>query len=236
MSHNANEMNDFALWFAKQNYLKCLTFQAVSLFPLRNNLETYNYKEDPLWPKRDMKKKINELIGLKEKGYLISNSIRQLNAMNEYFRDPIKACKIGESGCPVRYTTYFIEADKRILNCPLFDPIGDINQDSSKIWNSEKAKIMKEQIKNCKRTCQIYFNCCYEDKTLVKYPTYCNIYFTYNLNKNPFIISNNQLILKQKSPKTYEELAKFVSPYIKKINFFIDSFSFDESQLKIIKQ
>ncbi|NTV23469.1 MAG: radical SAM protein [Nanoarchaeota archaeon] len=246
MSHNANQLGYFVRWFSAQDYLYNLTFQAVSLFPLRHGIGVKDYEKDPLWPKINMDEPINQLIRLKTEGAHIGNSVKQLNAMKHYFNDPIRACKIDENGCPVRYTSYFIEPNSidpnsKILNCPMdhltrFGSIGEISQDAEKIWNSKRAIQVKEKVKNCRQTCQVYFNCCYEDKTLVKYPDGCIISFMGRMDANSFFNKNSLIKLEQKSFHFYRNLAVFLKEYVKKAIFLVDYGLLTGKQTGIIKE
>ena len=235
MSYNAVELKEYLEWFNKQVFFYEANFQAISLYLLRKNIS--NYENDPLWPKIDMTEPINEIIKLKNKNYAITNSVKQLESMKAYFRDPIKACSISENSCPVQYTTYFIEPNGQVLNCPMemmthYGEIGNLNQDSEKIWKSKKAEFVKEKVANCKQACHVYFNCCYEDKNLVKYPKYGVIQLTNTNLVNHFkgtAVSSINLIY-------YSRLSKFLANYITKIYFYCDFNKLKSNHIDIIKQ
>ena len=229
MNHNCNELSEFTEWFSKQEFLHEITFQAISLKDIKN------YQKDPLWPKNDFDIEINSLIKMKNKGYPIATSINQFKLMKQYFNDPIRTCKINKN-CPVRFTTYFIDADSRILNCPItFGEIGQITGKPNEIWTSTKANIVKKKIKNCKKeTCQVYYNCCFEDKTLVKFPKY-GIINLQNYNHGIEILNQHE---KLHSPKKYQictDNIKFLARSLNNVIFFLNSELINKDNIRIIR-
>ncbi|MBU1044825.1 MAG: radical SAM protein [Candidatus Omnitrophica bacterium] len=117
-----------------------------------------------LWPKN--KKAISvildQLIELKSNNYKINNSIAQLKAMKKYLINPEDFVK--KTNCNMDKAIH-ISSIGKIYHCFFFDPIGDIHQSTniSNIWNSEKARMIRQDIRNCKQNCHFLINCFFEE-------------------------------------------------------------------------
>ncbi|MFH1061666.1 MAG: radical SAM protein [Candidatus Omnitrophota bacterium] len=117
-----------------------------------------------LWPKNNQRvsELFDQLIELKAKGYKINNGIAQLKAMKQYLSDPDSFVK--KTSCNMDKAIH-ISSIGLIYHCFAFEPIGDIRlmEDINIIWNSEKAGIIRQNIKACKKNCHFLINCFFEE-------------------------------------------------------------------------
>lgn len=155
-NQNINELLNL-VHFAKQNKLDSIFFQ-----PLYQN---FGKKHDPKWylkskllPKYDKRlvKSIDSLIEYQKKKGLIGNNIQQLEAFQQYFKNPgkriPKACKTGT-------TDIAIDPYGNMLLCFNLKPIGNLLENHPlELWSSNEAKKRRVEILNCKRTCNL-LNC-----------------------------------------------------------------------------
>jgi MoaA/NifB/PqqE/SkfB family radical SAM enzyme len=106
--------------------------------------QNYNTPEDPRWfehsenwPKDSSKAvaTVEQLIQMKRAGYPIANSLRQLEVMIPYFREPEKTLVITRSHMAherralcAALTTLQVQANGEVLDCTGSPPIGNIKQ------------------------------------------------------------------------------------------------------------
>ncbi len=165
---NYSEIIELVQWVNNNPKLKDVSL-TVAMQP-NNTLpeeKWWNGEYGFLWPKN--KQQISELfeqiIGLKTKGYKINNSIAQLKAMKQYLIHPESFVK--KTNCNMDKAIH-ISSIGKIYHCFAFDAIGDIHQstDIRDIWNSEKAKIIRRNIRDCKKNCHFLINCFFEEDEL----------------------------------------------------------------------
>ncbi len=154
--HNLEELSNIVGW-AKTNNLDGINFQ-----PLMQNFgaeyDANWHSKSEFWPEDEEKieNSINKIIELKKKGMLIINSIKQLELMKVYFKNP---CEHASLRCIVGEKNFSINEYGDVMLCFFKKPIGNIMKEYPKnIWDSEEAKIRREQIDLCKRNCDL-LNC-----------------------------------------------------------------------------
>jgi MoaA/NifB/PqqE/SkfB family radical SAM enzyme len=111
-----------------------------------------------LWPRDSTKttKAINKIISMKQRGYPVENSIKQLKAFSMYYKDPVKAC--GSFACESG-RNIAINPNGNIKMCPRMKPIGNIKDwNSEGAWRSPGATKIRKDIKECEDLCKI-LNC-----------------------------------------------------------------------------
>ena len=168
MEPNLDNILQIADWVESNNNISSVYFQAVSQ-PIATLKDEQWYEKDEfshLWPKdkAQLDFVLDQLIARKNKGYKISNSVKQLEIFKGYFKEPNKLydgikCTQGD------YVIY-IRPTGDVLLCGSMDSIGNIRCNSiKKIWDSKEAILMREQIHNCKEPCLNVLNC-FENKDL----------------------------------------------------------------------
>lgn len=168
MGPNLDNIIELADWVNKNDSLSSIYFQAISQ-PIATAKDQQWYEKEEfgyLWPKDrlNVEAVIDQLIDFKNRGYKISNSIRQLELFKAYFKQPNKlqdgmVCNQGD------YVIY-IRPIGDVFLCGSLAPIGNVKTDNvRKIWNSKEAILRREQIYNCKESCLNVINC-FEDKEL----------------------------------------------------------------------
>lgn len=118
-----------------------------------------------LWPQDKYKTSsvLDQLIKLKEKRYKINNSFAQLRTFRDYFIDPLNFIK--RNTCNLGREALEINQLGDVYLCYLHESIGNIFSDSLyNIWNSEKAKRVRDKINNCRQNCNLLINCYFEEE------------------------------------------------------------------------
>lgn len=146
------------------NFVKDNNLNGIILQPLFQNFGTeyapHWYKDSEFWPHnaKSIKQTINKLIKDKNKreGSLLINSIKQLELLKSYFKDPNQKTKLK---CKVGFKNFCINECGDALLCFWLPPIGNLLQEKpEKLWCSLEAKKRREQIENCSRNCKL-LNC-----------------------------------------------------------------------------
>jgi len=124
-------------------------------------------KEDfaGLWPedKEKVRYVINELIARKKSGYKINNSFAQLRTFIDYFMDPLYFTK--KTTCNLGNEVMEVNQMGDVFLCHAYESIGNVFQDAlSKIWVSEKARLVRAKIERCTQNCNLLINCYFEDE------------------------------------------------------------------------
>jgi len=171
MDPNIDELLDLARWVIQDKRIRSIFFQSVvqpfHTAPKENWFESQEYKF--LWPK-DMRKVdfvLDGLIKMKESSletkHKINNSLSQLELFKSYFKAPNNFIK--KFSCNVTNGEAFTISPNGDLNiCPYLEPIGNIiGNDLEKIWHSQKADLLRDEISRCKKNCHHIINCWYEE-------------------------------------------------------------------------
>ncbi len=168
---NLTGLVELAKWVKKNDKISNVYYMAV-VQPLDVPYEDNWQRQEPyqsLWPQNteEMNAVIGELIGLRsaETQYpKISNSVPQLKAFKSYFEDPERflkkvSCNLGAYALNVDYAG-------DCSPCFPLGVIGNICRENIKdIWYSEKARQLRQRIKQCQKNCNFLINC-YKEETL----------------------------------------------------------------------
>lgn len=164
---NAAELPDLVRWAAD------LELDAVALQPLvhvssyqpySQPFQTYRpdwTADDPLWNGAGtvLDQVLDELIGLKQAGYPILNSTRQLRLMQSHFRQPTA---VPATNCYVGVNTFLIDPYGKVRLCYTMGVVGDVKAQSPQaIWHSPEAAVVRQQIRGCGQSCRL-LNCNYQ--------------------------------------------------------------------------
>lgn len=165
-NQNLDEIVGLTEWVNKDERIGTIIFQAIAQ-PFNTIFDRQWYDKSEysfLWPRDSIKNHsiINNLIRFKKIRYKISNPLSQLEAFKRYFDNPREFIK--KTSCNVDFYMN-INRFGDIFMCPLKKPIGNIKEgDPKKIWYSEDANRLREEIRNCRVNCHHLLNCCYEEE------------------------------------------------------------------------
>jgi radical SAM protein with 4Fe4S-binding SPASM domain len=170
MSENIRELPGI-VELVRSDGLDGINFQPLmeaGTFPVYNREgETKKFQEGSLYKELGREKgHIDEvftrLIEMKKEGYPVNNSIKHLRAMGKYLKDPENPEVLGIP-CKIGSKNFFIDPFGNVRICSIMDPIGNIeNEDPRNIWNSEKARTQRENIRNCGKACRL-LNCNFKE-------------------------------------------------------------------------
>ena len=125
--------------------------------------EWYSNDFKPLWPKDyDLTVRVlDELIDLKQKGFKISNKIKNLQALKKYFYDPRTYVK--KTACNTDQAIHISSVGDMFM-CYEFPRIDDVRENDLKtLWESDTAMEIRKDIQNCRENCHFILNCNFED-------------------------------------------------------------------------
>ncbi|MFC1515109.1 radical SAM/SPASM domain-containing protein [Candidatus Omnitrophota bacterium] len=167
-AYNIDEVCRIAEWVEANDNVAQMGFQAI-ITPFNSSGITrgdwFGSNEFAhLWP-RDLKAvndNIDRLIKIRGRSKKIYTTEKHLNFFKEYFKDPAKInrdvkCKVGEYSI-----TIMNKGD--VVFCHDIEPLGNIRQTSiMEMLSSHKVADIKKKMLDCKRVCEFYVNCFFED-------------------------------------------------------------------------
>ncbi len=105
----------------------------------------------------------NELIKLKQETNKIGNTKSQLKKYKSYYLNPDNFIK--KSGCMFGHDHVLINNKGEVSLCGGSKEIGKINSENIiELWNSDKAKVRRKEMLNCKQNCVQILSCVYKDE------------------------------------------------------------------------
>lgn len=164
---NLDNILELAEWTNQNKDLDSIYFMAV-MRPFGSNQGWDWFKKEEssrLWPSdySKIEKILDELISLKNKGSKIENPSGQLRSFKAYFKNPFDFIKLNR--CNVSEQAININAVGDLYICFFMDKLGNIKGDHvSRLWNSEAAQKIRDQMHACRNNCELVVNCYYEDK------------------------------------------------------------------------
>jgi len=137
-----------------------LTFQCLQ-YPFGLQIPTNWHVDHPFFPSLDSVKKASQkLLEMKDQGYKINNSKEEISWWELYFKNPqylpdqYDICKASEQNIIIDVLGNVKFCFNKELSPP--DRIGNIKRNSfNELWSGEKAEIVREEMKKCKRSCSI---------------------------------------------------------------------------------
>ncbi|MBI5326873.1 MAG: radical SAM protein [Deltaproteobacteria bacterium] len=100
----------------------------------------------------------DEIISMKEKGYPINNSFKHLSLISVYLKNHNDS-EFVNLPCNIGPKNFFLDPFGNVRICSIMEPIGSIKDDvPESIWSSDKAKIQRELIRDCRKACKL-LNC-----------------------------------------------------------------------------
>jgi len=127
-------------------------------------------RHSQVWPQDPDKIKgiLEKLAVLKEKGYKICNPPEQLRLIKEYFTNPYRFIHDQKVKCPRGDLAPEVNAYGDINMCFCMEPVGNIRRKKfSEVWFSEEMIRAQQEIKKCKKDCDIVVNCFYKIENIV---------------------------------------------------------------------
>ncbi len=128
------------------------------------------FKTSSLWPRTRqeqsrVQKVLNELESMRKRGYNINNPPSQIDHWRKYFNNPENINS--EEPCQVAENNLLVTADGAVQFCNLYGQIGTIDDDPQSLWESDKAKEMRNRMRHCAEPCNFFVNCCYIDDNAI---------------------------------------------------------------------
>lgn len=155
--YNQKEVIDLARW-AREKGCAGILFQALFQNP-NGGSDPRRHENSDLWPQdiNDMDSVIDGLARLKREGMPVLNSVRQLELMKAYFRDPLQISSLYK--CKVGVSNLVVDSYGKAGFCGNIGPIGDLKHFTPReLWNSKEARSARIKVKNCAKNCRI-MNC-----------------------------------------------------------------------------
>lgn len=151
-------------WIDKDDRLSSIYFMAA-MQPNNSTADSrWRDKEEfgSLWPKDPVRvcSVVDELTRLKKDGSKITNQVCQLQAFKAYYQYPERFVK--ETKCNMDRAIH-ISSTGDIFLCYHWAPLGNIQTDDvARVWNSQEARQVREDIATCKNNCHFLLNCFFE--------------------------------------------------------------------------
>jgi MoaA/NifB/PqqE/SkfB family radical SAM enzyme len=162
---NIDEVVELAKWVNVDSRIQTIVFQAIiQPFNTPPDSRWYNRSEYSfLWPQDIQKVRcaLDELIGLKQAGYKLSNSVAQLESFKRYFADP--GAFVKNAACNA---DFYMHADQlgNLYICPQKKSIGNIKKDNLRdLWYCAAANQIREEIRGCGLNCHHLLNVLYQE-------------------------------------------------------------------------
>ena len=157
-------MVDLVKW-VQQNDKINMIYLMVLMQPNNTKQQTQWWLDNEfnqLWPKdyKQLETVLDELIQLKIKGYKICNPIEHIEAFKTYLFDPNTYVK--QSSCNIDHAIHISSVGDMFM-CYQHKCLGDVRKTPiDEMWQSEQAKLVRIQIKNCRENCHFLLNCKFE--------------------------------------------------------------------------
>jgi MoaA/NifB/PqqE/SkfB family radical SAM enzyme len=159
-SNNIGEIPALVNW-ARKTGVYDITFQTVVHSLGSHKAWRKEWKSrSPLWPKdkEQVSKAFDALMQMKQQGYRIANSVRQLDLMKSYFLGTPKA---GKALCS-SYWNAVVYPSGSLMLCKSMPPVGNVLKDDfSEAW-SANARSTIAAIKRCSEQCSL-LNCNFDE-------------------------------------------------------------------------
>lgn len=170
---NLKEVVELTQWAERHEGLFHINFQAITQpFSFTEATREDWFKDEKnkfLWPddKNTVNKTIDELIELKQKQYIIADSIKQLNIFREYFLNPLLFIKNGRCNLG-KGNVLIIDPVGIVSMCSMIGIIDNFKNGKplKSIISSREAKMHIEKINKCKQNCHLIVSCYYQEESL----------------------------------------------------------------------
>ena len=166
-AYNINEICEIAEWAEANDNITGLGFQAL-VYPFNSQISRDNFHQSPefshLWPKdiSTVCANLNRLIKIKNKSKKIYTTSKHLNFFKEYFRNPANINR--KVRCRTGDTSLTINNKGDVIFCNYIGQLGNIRELAiTDILSAENVQEMKKRMLECRKSCEFYVNCFFED-------------------------------------------------------------------------
>ena len=153
MRETIKQLVDYVYW-AEQMGIDRILFQPIH--PNYPNTDPHWYEKSDLFIQDHelVNKVMNQLVALKEKKGIISNSVDNFQQIKRYFQNP-NTVQTRHSKCMKGQTNLLIDVRGSISLCGKFNTvIGNVNEGSIKeAWKSPLENRVRKEIKQCNMPC-----------------------------------------------------------------------------------
>ncbi len=175
MEKNLDEVLDLVEWANNDKRINDLFLNAcLQPFDCDDQKKDW-YKEtrhSEVWPQDPLKIQgiLEKLALLKEKGYKICNPPEQLRLIKNYFTNPYRFIHDQKVKCPRGDLAPEINAYGDINMCFYMRPVDNIrNRKFSEVWFSKEMERARQEIRSCRKDCDIAVNCFYKIENITDY-------------------------------------------------------------------
>lgn len=155
MRETVSQLAEFAQW-AEDLGVDAILFQPIAQAPLSPEKTADWYKESNLFVSdlKSLESSFKDLLRIKSKTNRIELTEDSLRLMQEYFSKPEEVQMKG-SRCLLGQTDLRINPQGIVYICDVrHTTIGHVNDQAlCDLWNGEQARIVRRQIKECRRPC-----------------------------------------------------------------------------------
>lgn len=163
---NMGEIIDHVEWVKQRGNIDSLYFQTIAR-PFFSSADKYWHNSEEfnfLWPKdmAEMRRIMDNLVQLRERTGMISNSASQLKLFKSYFENPDK--RVGVKKCRLGDFVINIDQAGNIFLCCFDKPIGNIKKDDiNTLWYSQEAERARDRMHSCALACNNIVNCFFKE-------------------------------------------------------------------------
>jgi len=147
--------------FAEKNGVH-ISFQGFYCAP--DQLQGSSLTEHELWPRGQeaIAGEFDRLIALKAKTRAVSNSVKQLELLREYYLFP-QRLPVPKKKCRAFLRAFELDPEGKMQFCSYGGPVGDLTRQSMRqIWASPEISRIVRAMKSCPKDCS-YLNCRHEE-------------------------------------------------------------------------
>jgi MoaA/NifB/PqqE/SkfB family radical SAM enzyme len=168
---NIDETIDFVKYFSNIGVWTTIQSLDSNIQPMNERTNFDNDKDNLGKFDKDKTQSIfNELFQLKEQGYKIYNRIDNLEMIKNYYLG--QNDQLNKIPCLAGHKNIIISTSGNLYFCFKGPVVGNIIQKSAKqLWQSQNAKKIRKQMKNCNKLCRI-MNCNYDSTFIEKTKEY----------------------------------------------------------------
>lgn len=167
MEDNLDQITGLLDFLTKDGRVDGVFFQAMAQPFGSPDIRSNWWKSHPHFPKDTamVQNLLDEILAMKRGGFFILNEDSQFPAMKAYFANPERftqaMCTVGDLG-------FSINGAGDVLLCSFFGPIGNIKDGHIQdIFESEKARALREKMHECKENCHLLINCSFDPTQLL---------------------------------------------------------------------
>ncbi len=165
MKQNITELLPLTEWVRRDDRIDYIYFQAIVCPFGSGQDESWRKSEEygVLWPddSRESERNIQAVLAAKASNAKIANSVEQLRAYRAYFTDPREG--VPRLPCTIGDRDLNINPSGEVYLCFVKESLGNVREESiEKMWFSQKAHCVRQNIRECREFCHFRFNCSFD--------------------------------------------------------------------------